>query len=159
MIDEESGGHKFEGPPGLTKIQILDYHMTQHVNLEADIYFPEDQGVIQIENFGIHMNADGTILYGMLIESVMDRVLDGISLDHLARLIVDVHQDSSRVVDSYVSTTQLRYLDLIFSGDRLNRDKVNIILCDQMVPVQSAVRYLDGNAMENEIKQVLGTTK
>ena len=29
------------------------------LNGQADIYFPEDQGVVQIENFGIHLNADG----------------------------------------------------------------------------------------------------
>lgn len=103
-------------PPGLTKIQILDYSITQYVNLEADIYFPEDQGVIQVENFGVHLNADGSVLYGMQIEAVMDRVKDGISLDHLSRLLVDIHQDSSRTVDSFISTVQLKYLDLIFSG-------------------------------------------
>ena len=62
------------------------------------------------------MNADGTVLYGMQIEAVMDRVRDGISLDHLSRLLVDVHQDSSRTVDSFIASVQLKYLDLIFTG-------------------------------------------
>ena len=80
--------------------------MSTYVNLEADIYFPEDQGIVQvtlhyhtcllsmqqIENFGIHIHCDGTVIYGMKIEAVMDRIVDGISLDHLSRLIVDVHQ-------------------------------------------------------------------
>ena len=60
----------------------------------------------------------------MLVESVMDRIKDGISLDHMARLIVDVHQDSSRVTDSFLSAYQLALLDLIFTGDRVNRDKI-----------------------------------
>jgi len=129
------------------------------VNLEADIYFPEDQGVIQIENFGVHIDADGTVLYGMLIEAVMDRIKDGVSLDHLSRLLVDIHQDSSRTVDSFISTVQLKYLDLIFSGDRMNRDKMNIILCDAIVPTMSAMLYMDGGERENELKQVIGSTK
>ena len=38
-------------------------------------------------------------------------------------------------------------------GDRLNRDKVNIILCDQMVPVQSDdyCSQIDGSADRNGV--------
>jgi hypothetical protein len=63
----------------------------------------------------------------MFIESVMDNIKDGISLDYLARLLVDVHQvqlkvhrlktaltlrlwdlqDSSRVTDSFVAKYQV----------------------------------------------------
>ena len=46
------------------------------------------------------------VCYGMFVESVMERIRDGISLDFLARLIVDVHQDSSRVTDSFISSYQ-----------------------------------------------------
>ena len=47
MADDDSAGTKFEVPPGLTKIEILDYHCATYVNLEADIYFPEDQGTLR----------------------------------------------------------------------------------------------------------------
>ena len=63
----------------------------------------------------------------MFIESVMDNIKDGISLDYMARLLVDVHQvqlkfhrlktaltlrlwdlqDSSRVTDSFVAKYQV----------------------------------------------------
>jgi hypothetical protein len=62
----------------------------------------------QVENFGMHLNVDGTVLcvgtlpslpnchistrYGMKIEAILDRPADNICLDHLARVLVDVHQ-------------------------------------------------------------------
>ena len=54
----------------------------------------------------------------------MDRIKDNISLDHLSRLLVDVHMDSSTIVDSVISNYQRQLMDLIFVGDAQNRDKV-----------------------------------
>ena len=36
----------------------------------------------------------------MRIEAILDRGQDSISLDHLSRLLVDVHQDSSQILES-----------------------------------------------------------
>lgn len=60
------------------------------------------------------------------IEAVMDRIKDNISLDHLARLLVDVHVDSSTIVDSTLSAYQRRLLHFVFNGDAESRDKVCI---------------------------------
>ena len=132
--------------------------MTRFTNIEAQVYYPEDDGVVQVEHFGIHARMDGTIVYGLMIESVMDRILENISLDNLARLLVDVHIDSSKIMESLLSNHQRDLLDMIFLGNTLNRDKVNVIIADRVAPKQSAERYLDKDAFENEIRQVLGDT-
>jgi hypothetical protein len=54
----------------------------------------------------------------------MDRIKDNISLDHMSRLLVDVHIDSSTIVDSTLSAYQRRILALVFNGDAESRDKV-----------------------------------
>lgn len=59
---------------------------------------------MQVENFGIHLHKNGTILYGLKIESIMDRVQDRLSIDNLARVLVDIHEDSSKIMDSLIST-------------------------------------------------------
>ena len=64
----------------------------------------------------------------------MDRIKDNISLDHLARLLVDVQQDSSSIVDSIISQYQRDLLDLIFLGDAPNRNKVNLIIANEITP-------------------------
>lgn len=52
---------------------------------------------VQVETFGVSINAYGTCFYGLQLEAVMDRVKDAISLDHLSRLLADVQTDSSEV--------------------------------------------------------------
>jgi hypothetical protein len=66
-------GSDFHMDPGLTAVQILDYSLTGHVNLEADIRLPEPEGIVQVETFGVSVNAYGTCFYGLQLEAVMDR--------------------------------------------------------------------------------------
>jgi hypothetical protein len=63
---------------------------------------------VQVENFGMHLSVDGTIIYGMLIEAIMDRQSDDISIDLLSRLLVDVHQDSSIIMNDLLSEYVLK---------------------------------------------------
>lgn len=70
----------------------------------------------QVETFGVSLNAEGTCFYGMQIEAVMDRIKDNISLDHLSRLLVDVQQDSSCIVDSIISGYQRDLLQVSKGG-------------------------------------------
>jgi hypothetical protein len=158
-IDERSCDTTVEMSADLTSVDILDYTLTNHINFEAEIRFPEDPGVIQVETFGISLNAEGTCFYGMQIEAVMDRIKDKISLDHLARILVDVQQDSSKIVDCVVSQRQRDILDLVFVGDASNRNKINLIIANEMNPQMTAEEYMDKGEFENELKQVIGDTK
>lgn len=51
-------------------------------------------------------------------------IKDGISLDHLSRLLADVQIDSSRLMDASLSRTQNELIDLVFRNDGINRNKV-----------------------------------
>ena len=121
MVDTNSAGTQLNVDPGLTTVNVLDYSLTDHINFEADIHFPEPPGIVQVETFGVSIMAIGTCFYGMQIEAVMDRIKDNISLDHLARLLVDVHMDSSKIVDSVISSYQRQLLQLVFCNDAPNR--------------------------------------
>ena len=68
-VDENAAGTQLEVEPGLTSINILDYSPTNHINFEADIHFPEEPGVVQVEMFGVSMNSHGTMFYGMQVEA------------------------------------------------------------------------------------------
>ena len=114
---------------------------------------------MQVETFGVSVNSDGTMFYGMQIEAVMERIKDNISLDHLSRLLVDVHIDSSKIIDSVISAYQRSLLDLVFMGDAENRDKVNLIIANEISPHLTAEEYMDKGEYENELKQVLGDTR
>ena len=84
---------------------------------------------------------------------------DNISLDHLSRLLVDVQQDSSKIVDSVISAYQRGLMDVIFQGDAENRDKFTLIVANEITPHLTAEEYMDKGEYENELKQVVGETR
>lgn len=137
-------------------MSILDFDFVRFINFEAEIHYPEDEGIVQIENFGMHLNVDGTILYGIKIEAIMERKKDSISLDHLSRLLVDVHQDSSQIMNDLLSHYQRDLLDMIFMGDKDQRGKFNMIIAEGIEPFLPAEEYMDRQDNENELKQVIG---
>ena len=157
-VDTDSGGTKLALPPGSTSVRILDYDETTFINFEAEINFPEDEGIIQIEEFGMHLNEDGTLIYGMRVDAIQDRKADDISLDMLSRLVVDVMQDSSQIAESLLSFYQKALLEMVFLGDELMRDKFAIFISDGIKPKLEASRYMDREDNENELKQILGDT-
>ncbi len=159
VIDDDTAGTELRMTPELTRVDILDYTLTNHINFEAEINFAEDTGVVQVETFGVSLNAEGTCFYGMQIEAVMERIKDNISLDHTARLLVDVQQDSSNIVDSLISQHQRELMDLIYLGDADNRNKVNLLIANEITPHLTAEEYMDKGEYENELKQVIGDTK
>jgi len=159
-MDTESAGTQIEMSPELTSVDILDYTLTNHINFEAEINFANDgDGVVQVETFGVSLNAEGTCFYGLQVEAVLDRIKDNISLDHLSRLLVDVQQDSSAIVDAIISQYQRELLQLVFLGDAENRNKVNLIIANEITPHLTAEEYMDKGEYENELKQVIGDTK
>ena len=159
VIDGDSSRTSLELSPELTSVEVLDYTQTNHINFEAEIRFREDPGVVQVETFGVSMNAEGTCFYGMQLESVMNRVKDNISLDHLSRILVDIQQDSSSIVDSVISQYQRDLLDLVFIGDAPNRNKINLIIANEITPHLTAGEYMDRGEYENEFNQVIGDTR
>ena len=156
--DKDPSGTQFDVPQGLTDVRVLDYDETQFINFEAIIMFPESPGIIQVEEFGMHISEDGFLNYAMKIEAIQDRLADDVSIDMLSRLLVDVHQDSSEIADSLLSFYQKQLLTMIYNGDELMRDKYNLLIAEAIEPKMEASRYMDREENENELKQVLGDT-
>ncbi len=159
-IDDHAADTSIQMSPELTSVDILDYTLTNHINFEAEINFANDGAeVVQVETFGVSLNAEGTCFYGLQVEAVLDRIKDNISLDHLSRLLVDVQQDSSAIVDAIISQYQRELMQLVFLGDAENRNKVNLIIANEITPHLTAEEYMDKGEYENELKQVIGDTK
>ena len=160
-IDDHAADTSIQMSPELTSVDIPDYTLTNHINFEAEINFANDvkEEVVQVETFGVSLNAEGTCFYGLQVEAVLDRIKDNISLDHLSRLLVDVQQDSSAIVDAIISQYQRELMQLVFLGDAENRNKVNLIIANEITPHLTAEEYMDKGEYENELKQVIGETK
>ena len=155
-VDSEFDPLLQQAVTGLTSVKILDFDQVFHLSFEAEINYKELPGIVQVESLGAHVRLDGTVCYGLHVDSVMDRIKDHISLDHLARLLTDVHQDSSYVMNSLLNPYQKSLMDTVFLGYSLAREKFNIIIADKISPFASAETYLDREAHENELCQVIG---
>ena len=86
VVDKHSTDTVLEVPVGLTKVSVNSCDMAQWINIEAEVEYPEDAG----HHAGGELPAsdtsvDGTTLYGLKLEAVMEAVLNDISLDNLAR--------------------------------------------------------------------------
>ena len=149
---------QFQVSPGSTSVAILDFDRTEYLSFEAEVHYPEEPGIVQLETFGVHVQYTGSIIYGLRVESILDRV-GSVSLDHLARLLCDVHQDSSKVMDNLVSSYQRKLLDMTYFDRATERDKFNVILAESIEPHLPAAEYLDKEEKENELKQILGDTQ
>ena len=114
---------------------------------------------LTMNSFFFRFVTDISVLrFWLQIEAIMDHGADNVSLDLMSRLLMDIQNDSSRIIDSLVSEYQRSMLDVVFYGDRATRDKYNIILSEMITPKMSAELYLDGKEHESEIKQVRKAT-
>ncbi|GAB9465450.1 hypothetical protein Gpo141_00002857 [Globisporangium polare] len=156
VVDQAPTDTHFHVPLGQTQVRILDFDFVRFINFEAESHFPETSGIVQIESFGMHLNCDGTLIYGMTVEAIMDRKGDDISIDHLARLLVDVHQDSSLLVNDLLSRYQVSLLEMLYLGDSFHRNKYNCVLSRQIRPKLPAKEYVDNPLYANELAQMLG---
>jgi hypothetical protein len=158
-LDNDPTATSFQVPPGLTNVAVLDFNEIRFLNIEAQINFAEDEGIIQVEEFGMHFGVEGKVLYGMKMNAIQDRKADDMCIDLLARVLVDVHLDSSRITKDLISAYQTTLLETAFMNDAANRDKFNLLIADAIMPKLEASQYLDGEDNENELKQVLGDTQ
>ncbi|KAG1694047.1 hypothetical protein DVH05_022064 [Phytophthora capsici] len=155
-VDSNPTDTQFRVPVGQTQVRVLDYDFVRFTNFEAESHFPETPGIVQIENFGMHLNSDGSLIYGIKVEAIMDRLGDDVAIDHLSRLLVDVHQDSSMLVNDLLSRYQLSLLEMLYLGDSFQRNKYNCILSKQIQPKLPAQVYANDPRYANELAQVLG---
>lgn len=155
LLDDGLGATQCSLASGLTSLRVLDFFGIQHVNVEASIEFPEDDGIVQIENFGINVRETGSVIYGLRIDSVMDRVKHDVSIDLLSRLMVDIHVDSSALMHSVLSPYQKTVISHVYGGSEGTRDKFAVVLADEISPRMLADKYLDKEEHESELKQVI----
>jgi len=80
------------------------------------------------------------------------------SIDKLTRVISDLIMDTSTMINTLLSTYQRRLLDLVYFGTPQYRNKFVIITAKGIEPDQPAIKFNDGEDLENELNQILSTT-
>ena len=155
-IDVQPSHSKFSCPVGLTQVRILDFDLSEAINFEAEIAFPEEPGIVQVEFFGMHMDVSGAILIGMKMEAVEQVRAERMPLDLLSRVVVDVMNDSSRIIDDLLSEYQRVQMLMVYRGGSRSREKYALYLADSIDPLTKAEAYMNDNQYVAELRQILG---
>ena len=144
-------------PEECTSVRYLEAKPMDCLNIEAAL--PEVEGLKQIGQLGFHIRKDGCVHAGVRVEAIGNRLADDVSLDLLSRLLVDLCQDSTAVLDDLLSPPQRRLLDLTYRNNAGMRPKFRIIWAERVDPPLRAAQFLDRGELENELRQVINAMK
>jgi hypothetical protein len=159
LMDEYPDTTIFSSEPEMNSIKVLEYLQSEYLACEATIQDPTDT-VAQEELVGIYLNHEGNVFYGAEITEVEGSTDGTISLDKLARVIVDLSTDTSLVLDTLLTHHQRRLLDCVFKGTAESRYKFVGVLAESIEPsFDNAEDYMDDEIHQNEIEQLLDNLK
>ncbi|NVM29384.1 MAG: hypothetical protein HWN65_11140 [Candidatus Helarchaeota archaeon] len=154
LIDKEPRKCTFMVTDDLTTVKVRRFDPNDFIQFEAAITFENIGGVEQLEDFGVHIDASGRVIYGCeLIELVGKR--DKHSLDNISRVIADLVTDSSEIMQNLLTTYQRRLLDLVYFNEPMNRNKFIILTGRYIDPVEPAKYFVHEADYKNELNQII----
>ena len=155
MIDESPEVPIFMSTGKHTKVLVKEFLLDSYVNLEAVIDLPEEEGIEQIEEMAMFISKSGFVVYSLDLQEVEGQS-GFISLDKISRVVADLSQDSSRVIDSLLTEFQRNFIEIIF-GNPMHRPKTMCYIAEDInIKHESVADYCDGEDCEIEISQLIG---
>ena len=139
-----------------TRSTLLDFQPGLDVNFEAEILQSQDLPVKKIQEFGVHINQSGVVQCGAQLEALQDREWDDVAPNLLATVIMDLHFDSSQIVNPMMSKLQIDVLSCLYDGNHMSRTKSLCILAERIEPKLTAAEYMDGGRYQKEFVQLVG---
>lgn len=140
-----------------TRSMLIDFSGNDSLNFEAEILVNiDDLPVKRVQQFGVHIHQNGVVMCGVLIEAMQDREWDDIAPNLLGGLLVELHRDSSVIIDPMLSKLQRDILRSLYDGNHMSRSKTLCIIADKIEPVMKASEYMDGGRYQKEFVQLIG---
>ncbi|NHI94036.1 MAG: hypothetical protein EAX96_16220 [Candidatus Lokiarchaeota archaeon] len=163
VIDEEPVESTFRTDEVCSSVYVEEFDLTNFVKFKAEVHFPEDEGIIQEEKFGVYVHEDGSIIYGCSLLSLnqLDVREHLTSLDHITRVLGDLVEDSSLLIQTILSNFQNNLLEIIYNHHETHRNKFLVLMAEDFRLPQNhagemkAANFQDGEDYENELNQVL----
>ncbi len=127
----------FKIEPYYAWVRVKDVEEGKKVYFESRIFYPEESKVKQTENFGVTVEESGFIFYSCKLircsadENVSKASLpvEYASLDKLARVVSDLLEDTSTLMNSMLNSYQKRILSVIFPRSHEELYERKKILC------------------------------
>ncbi len=155
LIDKSPNVPIFYSTGKHTKVLVQDYILDSFVNLEAVIDLTEEEGIVQIEEMAIFISKTGFVVYSLNLREIEGQN-SFMSLDKLSRVVADISQDSSMVIDSLLTEFQRNFIEIIF-GNPMHRPKTICYIGEDInIRHDDVKEYCDGEDCEIEISQLIG---
>lgn len=158
LMDEWPESATFTSEKRCNSVRVLDAKGSEYIMCEASMQDPDDV-VEQEEIIGMFLSHEGHVIYGCEMTHIGDSSLSDeptASLDHIARVVTDLMNDSSLLMDTLLTHHQRAILDCIFKGTPNSRYKFLGLLASTIDPNKDDTEfYMDGEEVQNEMEQIL----
>ncbi len=139
----------------LSRVRVVQSERTEYVEFISDVLYHETGGSIQTEQIGIHVDKSGRVTHGVEILESKGRK-EKHSLDSLSRIVADLVDDSSRVMDTVLNNYQKNLLNLVYAGQSQQRDKFVIVTANEIEPdIGDISDFLKHSELNSEVNQLI----
>ena len=145
----------FEAERVHARVTVTDFDSTRFVEFRAAVEYPEAEGIVQKEEFGVHVCEQGLVVFALDLDEVEGRK-GSVSVDHLTRVNADLFIDTSRILETLLTHNQLRLLDAMYRGKARNRNKLVLVLGENITPRLKEAEDYD-REHRIELGQIVGT--
>ncbi|MHA1896792.1 MAG: hypothetical protein ACTSU2_05275 [Promethearchaeota archaeon] len=152
--DENPEQTQIKLSPINTRVILLTYKIAGYSNFVAELVYPEASNIKQNEYVAFSITQNGRVILGIDVTEI-ENEKEKFYCDYIPRLLVDMDQDSSKLLFDLLSVHQRELLQLIYESNTENRQKYTIVLADEMYPQKDIDAYIDHERKENELKQIL----
>ncbi|TXT57503.1 MAG: hypothetical protein BAJATHORv1_10205 [Candidatus Thorarchaeota archaeon] len=159
LVDKFPESTTFTSESEINFVRVIDAANSEYIASEIKIQDPDDDSSIeQEETVGMYISHDGHVVYGAeIFETCGEETnINGVSLDKISRVVVDLIYDSSLMMETLLTHHQRRLMDCIYKGESRSRYKFVGMLASSMAPnFDDITQYMDGEEYQNELEQLL----
>ena len=156
VIDEDPETTTVELDEPETKVKPVAGDVGEWIAFTADVNYAATGADNQIERFTTRVDSAGSVTCELeLLES--NGNVDRHSLDDLAKVVADLVEDSSTMMNTLLNNFQRRLLDLVYCDQSSQRDKYVMVTTDVLTPHEKSVEgYTENPATMAELSQIIG---
>ena len=179
-MDEEPSQAILEVEPNLARVHVAEYVPGERVEFESQIYYKEEEGILQTERVWVSVQSYGLVVYGCSIREVgyenpenpkTIKWSEFVSLDRLARIVTDLLEDTSTLMSTLLSSYQRRILGVVYprsEEEYFERKKYVMVITNQVIYNNKSLWELVKNEYDlnnllspfspfrNEVQQIIG---
>lgn len=155
FIDDEPETATVELDEPETKVTPVGGKDGEWVAFRAEVNYKDTGGEHQVERFTTRVGEGGLVTCDLeLLET--NGNTERHSLDDVAKVLADLVEDTSSMMNTLLNNFQRRLLDLVYCDQASQRDKYILVLADELIPARDVQTYLDDPGYLAEIQQIVG---